>query len=93
MGNKIGSLPAMLEGHLQDFAQFWQDIDYSDIGDFGEKPEEEWDQAYKLLIQLDKDGFFEEFTTDINPHNYIAYTELIKLVRNNDLPRNTFFTS
>lgn len=92
MGNKIGSLPAMLEGHLQDFAQFWQDIDYSDIGDFGNKSEEEWDKAYKLLIKLDKDGFFEE-DTDMNPHKYMTYTKLIKLVRNDNLPRNSFYTS
>lgn len=80
MGNKIGNLPAMLEGQLQDFAQFWQDIDYNDIANFGEKNEKEWDKAYALLIKLDKKGFLEE-DTDINPHNYIDYTELIKLIK------------
>lgn len=80
MGNKIGSAPALLEERLQDFAQFWHEIDYSDIARFGERPED-WDKAYELIIKLDKEGFFERLTNE-DPTVFSSYNELIKLVKN-----------
>ena len=82
MGNKIGSLPAMLENQLQDFAQMYQDIDYSDIGNFGDRPEKEIDLAYEYLKNMDKEGFFESDIVTERPLNNKNYKKLISLVKN-----------
>ena len=82
MGNKIScDLPALLENQLQDMAQMYQDIDYTDIIKFSKRPEKDIDKAYALIIKLDKAGFFESDISD-EPTEYAYYNELINLVKN-----------
>jgi hypothetical protein len=82
MGNKIGSLPAMLEGHLKDFAQMFGHIDYSDIMNFGHRPEKDIDLAYKYLVNMDKDGFFESDIVTDRPRSNENYLNLTLLIKN-----------
>ena len=79
MGNKICDLPLLLHDQLQDFAQMFNDIDYSDIGHFVNR-KQDWNKAYELISKLDIAGFFEGDIKD-EPTEYAAYNELINLVK------------
>ncbi len=81
MGNKISSLPAMLERQLQDFAQMYNDIDYGDISNFASKSEIDIDWAYEYLKNMDKDGFFEDDIVTNRPIHNENYKKLINLVK------------